>query len=85
MKDQLLNRITIDPKIMVGKPIIRGTRIPVELILKMLAQGIPEEEILQGYPRLQLQDIHAALHYATQIVAQEDVFPIPVSPEAVHA
>jgi uncharacterized protein (DUF433 family) len=58
MRDKdLLERITVDPKVMVGKPVIRGTRIPVVLILKMLGQGIPVEEILREYPRLEKVDI----------------------------
>ena len=76
MNEQLGYRITIDPKVMTGKPVIRGTRIPVELIVRMLAQGIPEEEILQEYPRLQPEDIRAALTYAAQVLAHEDVFPL---------
>ena len=60
---------------MVGKPVIRGTRIPVELIVRMLAQGIPENDILAEYPRLELEDIRAALTYAAQVLAHEDVFP----------
>jgi uncharacterized protein (DUF433 family) len=62
--EQLWQRISLNPDIMVGKPVIRGTRIPVELIVRMLAQGIPENEILQEYPRLQADDIRAALAYA---------------------
>ena len=73
-----LDRISIDPKIMVGKPVIRGTRIPVELIVRMLAQGISENDILEEYPRLQLEDIRAALAYAAQVLAHEDVFPLAV-------
>lgn len=57
-------RITVDPEVMVGKPVIKGTRIPVELIVRMLGQGISEEEILADYPRLQPEDIRAALTYA---------------------
>lgn len=75
MEKQLLQRISIDPKVMVGKPIIRGTRISVEIILHMLAQGIPEDNILKEYPRLKLEDIRAALAYAAQVLAHEDVFP----------
>ncbi len=75
MDEQLLQRISVDPKVMVGKPVIRGTRIPVELILRMLAQGIPEDDILKEYPRLKLEDIRAALAYAAQVLAHEDVFP----------
>ena len=73
-----LERISIDPKIMVGKPVIRGTRIPVELVVRMLAQGIPENDILEEYPRLELEDIRAALAYAAQVLAHEDVFPLAV-------
>lgn len=57
------NRIVIDPKILVGKLIIKGTRLPVELIGRMVAQGIPEQEILDAYPRLEQQDIRAARTY----------------------
>ena len=57
MEEELRQRITINPKVMVGKPVIRGTRIPVELIVRMMAQGIPENDILQEYPRLQPDDI----------------------------
>jgi len=76
MNEQLWQRISIDPKVMTGKPVIRGTRIPVELIVRMLAQGIPEGDILQEYPRLRLEDIRAALAYAAQVLAHEDVFPL---------
>ena len=78
MDEQLEQRIMINPKVMVGKPVIRGTRIPVELIVRMLAQGISESEILREYPRLQPDDIRAALAYAAQVLAHEDVFPIAV-------
>jgi uncharacterized protein (DUF433 family) len=74
--EQLWQRISLNPDIMVGKPVIRGTRIPVELIVRMLAQGIPENEILQEYPRLQADDIRAALAYAARVLAHEDVFPL---------
>ncbi len=76
MDKSLLERISLDPKVMVGKPVIRGTRVPVELIVRMLAQGIPERDILQEYPRLQAADIHAALAYAAQVLADEAVFPL---------
>jgi uncharacterized protein (DUF433 family) len=68
-------RTTVDPEIMVGKPVIRGTRIPVELIVRLLGQGISEEEILEDYPRLQPEDIRAALIYTASVLAREDVFP----------
>jgi uncharacterized protein (DUF433 family) len=76
--DEQLDRISIDPKVMVGKPVIRGTRIPVDLIVRMLAQGIAESEILREYPRLQPEDIRAALTYAACVLAHEDVFPLAV-------
>ena len=76
MNEQLLQRIVINPEVMVGKPVIQGTRVPVELIVRMLAQGISESEILQDYPRLQPDDIRAALVYAAHVLAHEDVFPV---------
>lgn len=76
MDTPLLERISLDPTVMAGKPVIRGTRIPVELIVRMLAQGIPERDILQEYPHLQADDIHAALAYAAQVLADEAVFPL---------
>lgn len=64
MDPQLLQRVVSDPNIMVGKPIIRGTRIPVEMIVRMVAQGLSADEILADYPRLKPVDIQAALHYS---------------------
>ncbi len=55
------SRITLDPKILVGKPTIKGTRISVELVLKMLGQGIEMKEILEEYPDLEREDILAAI------------------------
>jgi len=69
----LLERISVNPKVMVGKPVIRGTRVPVELIVKMLAQGIAEEEILREYTRLEPEDIKAALAYASATLSNEEV------------
>ena len=79
MDRQLEERVVVDPKVMVGKPITRGTRIPVELIVRMLSQGISEREILDEYPRLQLDDVRAALAYAARALAGEDVFPLSIS------
>jgi len=76
MQSELLSRVVLDPKIMLGKPVIRGTRIPVELLVGMVAERIPEAEILCEYPRLQAEDIQAALAYAARVMANEDVFPI---------
>lgn len=74
--DQLLERVALNPKVMVGKPVIRGTRVPVELIVKMLAQGIAEEEILQEYPRLKPEDVKAALAYASVMLNNDEFIPL---------
>ena len=73
MSDAYLERISINPKVMVGKPVIRGTRIPVDLIVRMVAQGIPFADILTEYPRLTAEDIRAALLFAADSVANEDI------------
>ena len=78
VETRLLERIRQDPRILAGKPVIAGTRIPVDFILKLMAQGMPEEEILDEYPRLKHQDIQAALLYAGNAVRQESVFPLPL-------
>lgn len=70
------NRIVVNPEIMVGKPVIKGTRITVELILRLLAQGMAEEEILENYPHLKKDDIRAVLEYAAQSIEEEQVFPL---------
>lgn len=67
------DRITIDRGTMLGKPVIAGTRIPVELILRKLAEGATEEELLDGYPRLTREDVAAALAYAADLVAENEV------------
>ncbi len=82
METTLIQRIVHNPDVMVGKPVIRGTRIPVDLIIRMVAQGIPQQEILDEYPRLQPEDIRAALFYAAAIVAGEAVFPLAPSAAA---
>ncbi len=76
MERELLHRVIIDPKVMVGKPVIRGTRVPVELIVKLVASGATEKEILEDYPQLRKKDIRAALLYAAKIVGNEEVFPV---------
>jgi uncharacterized protein (DUF433 family) len=75
----LLERITINPEIFGGKPIIRGRRLAVEHILGMLAAGDNAETILQGYPWLEPEDIQACLVYARRLVAHERVEPLLVS------
>ncbi|MBF8275067.1 MAG: hypothetical protein HW390_140 [Candidatus Brocadiaceae bacterium] len=73
---QLLDRITINPEVMVGKPTIRGLRITVEQILKALARGIATQEILEDYPELEPEDIQAVLLYAAELVSEEQVFEV---------
>lgn len=70
------NRITIDSEIMVGKPCIKGTRITVELIVKLLGQGWTYEELLHEYPHLKKDDIQAALLYANNVLENEMVLPL---------
>ncbi|MBM4141762.1 MAG: DUF433 domain-containing protein [Nitrospira sp.] len=80
MKDEeLLKRITFNPSIFGGKPIIRGMRIAVEHILGMLASGSTVEELLEGYPFLEKEDIQACLVYAHRIVAHERIEPAIVT------
>ncbi|OGD66972.1 hypothetical protein A3F08_00165 [Candidatus Berkelbacteria bacterium RIFCSPHIGHO2_12_FULL_36_9] len=71
-----MNRIEINPKKMVGKPIIKGTRIPVYLVVNLLAQGLTFDEIIEDYPRLTKKDIIAALQYAGNILSSEGFFPL---------
>jgi len=61
----------MNPRVMLGKPVIRGTRIPVELLLRKLADGAREKDLLDAYPRLTSEDIKAALAYAADTVAHE--------------
>ena len=81
MKDeQLLKRITVDPKIMVGKPVIRGTRLTVEYILNLLAHGATVEEILQEYKGLTREDIQACILFATRALENTVFMPLAVEP-----
>ena len=67
----ITHRITVDRKVVLGKPIIRGTRIPVELILRKLSEGATEADLLDAYPRLTRDDIQAAIGYAADTLAHE--------------
>lgn len=73
-------RIVVDPEIMVGKPVVRGTRIPVELVLKRLAQNPDVSVLLEAYPRLTIEDIKAYLEYAQGLVEGESIYPAPAQP-----
>jgi uncharacterized protein (DUF433 family) len=72
MKMTLTHRIEMNPKIMLGKPVIRGTRITVELILRKLSEGATEKDLLDAYPKLAREDIHAAMRYAADSLAHEE-------------
>jgi uncharacterized protein (DUF433 family) len=71
--ENLLDRIEINPAVMLGKPVIKGTRIPVELIVRKLSEGATEGDLLDGYPRLTPLDIQAALAYAANALAHETI------------
>jgi uncharacterized protein (DUF433 family) len=79
MARELADRIVVNPHVMVGKPVVRGTRIPVELVLQKLAINPDIDELLLDYPRLTRDDIRACLEYAYAVVHGEDVFPTLVS------
>ncbi len=67
------DRIEINPEVMLGKPVIRGTRITVELILRKLSEGMAEADLLDAYPRLSQADVQAALAYAADTVSHETI------------
>jgi uncharacterized protein (DUF433 family) len=71
-----MERVVVDPKIMAGKPVIRGTRIPIDTILRALAEGLSIKELLEDYPQLTEEDVKAALIYSAKLVSSEDVFPL---------
>ena len=66
------DRIVVDPKVMLGKPVIRGTRITVELILRKLGEGATFADLMEAYPHLTVEDIKAAITYAADTVAHEE-------------
>lgn len=69
-------RIVIDPEILVGKPVIKGTRLSVEFVIDLLAQGWSEADILRNYPGLTQEDIKACLSYASTALQAEKVYPL---------
>jgi uncharacterized protein (DUF433 family) len=69
-------RIEINPAVMQGKPVVRDTRIPVELVLRKLAEGATVDDLLDAYPRLTKDDIRACLAYAADAIAHEDVYSL---------
>ncbi len=73
------DRIEINPKIMLGKPVIRGTRLTVELIVRKIAEGADDKTLLAAYPNLTAKDIRAALSYAADTVAHEEIVLSPAA------
>jgi len=73
------DHIAVDPRILVGKPIIKGTRISVELVIDLLAAGWTHEQILDSYPRLKVDDVRACLAYASELLHGEKVFPLQLA------
>ena len=71
-------RIIIDPEVLTGKPIVKGTRLAVEFIVGLLAQGSSENDILQNYPGLTREDILACLGYAREVLQDERVYPLAI-------
>ena len=77
MKDkQLPDRIVLDPNVMVGKPVIRGTRLTVDFILNLLAHGSTEDDILNEYKGLEIEDIQACFLFATKFLKNTDFMPL---------
>jgi uncharacterized protein (DUF433 family) len=70
------DRIVVDPKVLTGKPVIRGTRISVELVVDLLAAGWSHAQILTSYPHLAEEDVRACLSYASELLREEQVFPL---------
>jgi len=76
MKEELLRRVEVNPRIMFGKPVIKGTRLPVNIILEKLAYGYTEEELIEEYPFLSVEDIKAAILYAVRVISMEEEIAI---------
>jgi uncharacterized protein (DUF433 family) len=70
------DRIEIDPAVLTGKPVIRGTRLAVDLILSLLAQGWSESDLVRNYPGLVHEDVAACLQYASEVLQAEKVYPL---------
>ncbi len=69
-------RIVVDPDVLVGKPVVKGTRLAVEFIIDLLAQGWTQSDILKNYPGLTAEDIQACLAYASTMLQAEKVYPL---------
>ena len=71
-------RIVLDPAILVGKPIVKGTRLSVEFVVERLADGWTEQELIDGCPGLTVEDIRACLHYASERLREDKAYPLTV-------
>lgn len=70
------DHITVDPRILVGKPVVKGTRIAVEMVVDLLAAGWTHQQILASYPTLSEEDVRACLGYASELLHAEKVYPL---------
>ncbi|MEM2930411.1 MAG: DUF433 domain-containing protein [Thermoproteota archaeon] len=77
MAEEWRKRIVVDPGVLAGKPVVKGTRLSVEFVLELLANGWAVETILENYPQLKREDIAAVLKYAAEILKEEKVYPLP--------
>jgi uncharacterized protein (DUF433 family) len=78
---KLAERIEANPDVLMGKPVIRGTRVPVELILRRISEGAQEEVLLASYPHLTRADIRAAVAYAADTIAYEEIVEVASLPD----
>ncbi len=81
MRASQVSRIEVNPKVMLGKPVIRGTRVPVELLLRKLGEGASVADLVDAYPHVSREDIQAALTYAAESISHEETvdFDEPVA------
>lgn len=73
--DALLDRIVADPTVLAGKPVVRGTRISVEFVIDLLARGYSKQQVIEQYDHLTMEDVHACLAYAREVLQSERVYP----------
>jgi len=74
MRRLYFDRVVVDPEIMIGKPVFKGTRIPLYIILDLIGDGIPEEEIIKIYPDITVEDIKAALKFASMMMERQEIY-----------
>jgi len=74
MRRVYFDRIVVDPEIMIGKPVFKGTRIPLYIVLDFLGDGIPEEEIIKIYPDLTSEDIKAAMKFVSLMMERQEIY-----------